>query len=86
VLKVNLSMLAFTLVIMLAVGLYCWKITQTIAQPLPAVEIQEYGGENFSIVNDLRENSIKRTKGINLAKYLLVVDGLIAKPAHCSFK
>ncbi|HEX3045950.1 MAG TPA: molybdopterin-dependent oxidoreductase [Bacillota bacterium] len=89
--KVNLCILSFATVFISAVGFYTWKLSIAISQELPAVEIREFQGENLSSGKEIRENSppgsgqLRAPTRVDLAKYLLEVNGLVAKPARFTY-
>lgn len=53
---------------------------------LPGVEIRSYRGQKLSSVNDFIENSIKGPQHVDIAKYHLVVNGDVARPASYTYR
>jgi DMSO/TMAO reductase YedYZ molybdopterin-dependent catalytic subunit len=86
-----LCIFSIATVIISAIGFYTWKASTAISQELPAVEIREYQGENLSGGKDLRVNSpkgwgqIRARTPVDVAKYFLEVNGLVAKPARLTY-
>jgi len=52
---------------------------------LAPTEIREYEGEKLSSADDFRENSILGTQLVDEESYLLVVNGLVEKPASYKY-
>ena len=50
------------------------------------VEVNDYEGEDFSSVDDFRENSIKGPQYINIEDYKLTIDGLVENSKSYSYE
>jgi DMSO/TMAO reductase YedYZ molybdopterin-dependent catalytic subunit len=53
---------------------------------LDPVEVKEYKGERLGSSDDFRENSIKGPQHIDISKYQLIVNGLVAKPENYTYQ
>ncbi len=56
------------------------------AQKAQGQELREYNGEKLDPVSKFEENSIKGPQRVNVAKYKLKVEGLVAKPAEYTYE
>jgi DMSO/TMAO reductase YedYZ molybdopterin-dependent catalytic subunit len=53
---------------------------------LDPVEVREYKGEKLGSSDDFRENSIKGPQHIDIAKYQLTINGLVANPEKLTYQ
>ncbi len=56
------------------------------AQKAQAAELREYNGEKLDPIGKFEENSIKGPQRVNIAKYKLRIEGLVAKPAEYTYE
>jgi len=52
---------------------------------LQTVEVREYEGQNLSLINDFRENSIKGPQHVDIESYQLKITGLINNPTSYTY-
>jgi DMSO/TMAO reductase YedYZ molybdopterin-dependent catalytic subunit len=53
---------------------------------LAPVEVKQYKGEKLGSSDDFRENSIKGPQHIDISKYQLIINGLVAKPGSYTYQ
>jgi DMSO/TMAO reductase YedYZ molybdopterin-dependent catalytic subunit len=59
---------------------------QTVSKQLAPAEVKEYQGEKLSSSNDFRENSIRGPQQIDIAKYRLLVEGLVVNKKEYTYE
>lgn len=79
------SITAFILFSFLVWGTFDLKVYGDTIKALDPVEVKEYKGEKLGSSADFRENSIKGPQHIDISKYQLIVNGLVAKPENYTY-
>jgi DMSO/TMAO reductase YedYZ molybdopterin-dependent catalytic subunit len=59
---------------------------QTVSKQLAPAEVKEYQGEKLSSSSDFRENSIRGPQQIDITKYRLLVEGLVANKKEYTYE
>lgn len=79
--QILIGLLVILTIIFIGVGIY----SQNLPKKLYPGEILEYLGQDLSLVNDFRENSIKGPQQINESTYSLAITGLVNQTIEFSY-
>ena len=70
----NFRKICVFIILILLVGFFSPSLGNA---AIEEVEIREYEGEDFSSINDFRENSILGPQYIDIQNYSLIIEGLV---------
>ena len=76
-----IGLLVILTIIFIGVGIY----SQNLPKKLYPGEILEYEGQDLSLINDFRENSIRGPQQINESTYSLAITGLVNQTIEFSY-
>ena len=79
--QILIGLLVILTVIFIGIGIY----SQNLPKKLYPGEILEYEGQDLSLINDFRENSIKGPQQINESTYSLAITGLVNQTIEFSY-
>lgn len=79
--QILIGLLVILTVIFIGVGIY----SQNLPKKLYPGEILEYEGQDLSLINDFRENSIRGPQQINESTYSLAITGLVNQTIEFSY-
>ena len=91
-LTMKLKKILFTALPVFMILFLAWQWLQHVGKEIAKdavvtdfVEIEGYQGENFSSLNDFRENSIKGPQYIDINQYSLAITGLVKESQDLSY-
>jgi len=79
--QILIGLLVILTIIFIGVGIY----SQNLPKKLYPGEILEYEGQDLSLINDFRENSIRGPQQINESTYSLAITGLVNQTIEFSY-
>jgi len=79
--QIIIGLLVILTIIFIGVGIY----SQNLPKKLYPGEILEYLGQDLSLINDFRENSIRGPQQINESTYSLAITGLVNQTIKFSY-
>ena len=79
--QILIGLLVIFTIIFIGVGIY----SQNLPKKLYPGEILEYEGQDLSLINDFRENSIRGPQQINESTYSLAITGLVNQTIEFSY-
>jgi len=79
--QILIGLLAIFTVIFIGIGIY----SQNLPKKLYPGEVLEFEGQDLSLINDFRENSIKGPQQINESTYSLAITGLVNQTIEFSY-
>ncbi len=79
--QILFGLLVILTVIFIGIGIY----SQNLPKKLYPGEVLEYEGQDLSLINDFRENSIRGPQQINESTYSLTITGLVNQTIEFSY-
>ena len=79
--QILIGLLVILTIIFIGVGIY----SQNLPKKLYPGEVLEFEGQDLSLINDFRENSIKGPQQINESTYSLAITGLVNQTIEFSY-